>query len=231
MKKMRKQTLAKFLLTALMFLVPSIEMNAQDWKNILTGVASSLGEKVSEKAAEKINYLSVEGTWTYVKPDCKFESDNLLAKAGSEIASNKIEEKITELMQKLGIDEQSVFTFNSDSTYTIKNSKRTTQGTYSLNKETQEITLVSRLNFHFTAKISKNVLSPNKMSLLFKADKLMSVAKTITGSLTRNSTNKTMGAINAILDGYNGMMLGFELESENQKVQPSFSKQEQKPVN
>ena len=213
---MKSRTVTKLLLVVMMALMPSIEMCAQDWKNILSGVASSLGEKAAEKAVEKVNMPVIEGTWTYVKPDCKFQSDNLLSKAGSEIASKKIEDKITELMLKLGVDEHSVFTFNNDSTYTIKNSKRTTQGTYSFNRETQEITLTSRLNIHFTAKVAKNLLAPNKLSLLFKADKLMNMAKTITGSLSKNSTNKTIGAINSLLNGYNGMMLGFELEREGQ---------------
>ena len=220
-----KKTVTRIVIMLMMAMMPGVELYAQDWKTILSGVANSIGEKAAEKAAEKGNVLSMDGNWVYIKPDCKFQSDNFLSKAGGELASAKVEDKITELMQKIGIDEHSVFTFNRDSTYTIKNSKRTTQGTYTLNKETQEITLISRANFRFTAKVQRSILAPHKMSFLFKADKLMGLAKTITGSLTRNSTNKTIGALNALLNQYNGMMLGFELE-DTSKQSSKFSQQQ-----
>lgn len=57
---------------------------AQDWKSILSGVANTVAEKVTG-----VSTFSLEGTWTYVGPDCKFESDNVLAKVGSEIAAKK----------------------------------------------------------------------------------------------------------------------------------------------
>ena len=34
---------------------------------------------------------SFVGTWEYVSPACKFESDNLLAKAGGEAAAVQVE--------------------------------------------------------------------------------------------------------------------------------------------
>ena len=34
-------------------------------------------------------------TWKYSKPGCAFTSENLLAKAGGEIAANKVEEKLS----------------------------------------------------------------------------------------------------------------------------------------
>ena len=208
---MLKRTLIKITLLGMLAILPSVGMQAQDWKNILSGVANAIGEKAAEKAADKM-LLSLEGNWVYAKPDCKLEGDTFLSKAGGELAAKKMEDKITELMHKIGVDEHSVFTFNSDSTYTIQNSKRTTQGTYSINRETKEITLTSKMKFNFTAKVVKNLVEPNKISFLFKADKLMGLAKTITGSLTRNSTNRTISALNSLLDQYDGMMLGFELE-------------------
>ncbi len=40
-------------------------------------------------------------TWKYSKPGCAFTSENLLAKAGGEIAANKVEEKLGELLQQV----------------------------------------------------------------------------------------------------------------------------------
>lgn len=192
--------------------MPGMGLQAQDWKSILKGVAESVGQKVSDKVSDKVETLDIEGTWTYVKPDCKFQSENLLSKAGGEVASAQIENKMTELLNKIGVDQHAVFTFKSDSTYTLNNGKRETMGTYSINKETKEITLTSRMKMHFTAKIQKNVLAPHKMSFLFKADKLMSFVQNVSGALARKSSNKAISSANALLNQYDGLMLGFELE-------------------
>ena len=68
------------------------EVSAQDLKSILSGVAKVVGNKVT--GSEN----SIEGTWTFVGPDCKFESDNLLAKAGGEVAAKKVEDGIEETL-------------------------------------------------------------------------------------------------------------------------------------
>lgn len=70
----------------------------------------------------------------------------------------------------------------------------------------------TRLGIKFTAIVSQQVLSPNKMSLLFKADKLMSLAQTIGGTLGKN--NSTISAATSLLNQYEGLQLGFELEKQ-----------------
>ena len=53
-----------------------------------------------------------------MRPDCKFESDNLLAKAGGEVAAKQVEEKMSGVLEKLGFKEGATYIFNEDSTYT-----------------------------------------------------------------------------------------------------------------
>ena len=50
----------------------------------------------------------------------------------------------------------------------------------------------------------------DEMTLVFNADKLMSVLKTITGTVS--SVNSTASTINSIADSYDGLRLGFELK-------------------
>ena len=52
----------------------TVNLHAQDWKSIITGIASAVGDKVTGNN-------SLEGTWKYAGPDCKFSSDNFLATA------------------------------------------------------------------------------------------------------------------------------------------------------
>ena len=50
----------------------------------------------------------------------------------------------------------------------------------------------------------------NDMSMVFKADKLMSILKTITGAASK--VNSTAATINSVAEAYDGLMLGFELK-------------------
>lgn len=211
---MKTNTLRKLMMLVLLAVLPSLQAPAQDWKNILKGVASAVEDKASEKIAQKIDTLLIAGSWNYVCPDIKLESDDLLSKAGSELAAKKAEEQLVGVLTKIGINENTVFTFNTDSTYTLRTDKRTMQGTYSLNKATREITLTSRLNLHFKAVIDQKILKPNTLSIRFKADKLMSLAKYVSGTLAQKSTNKQIALANTLLSKYDGLTLGIELKKK-----------------
>lgn len=186
------------------------QAHAQDWKSILSGVAKAVGEKVSETSTS----FSLAGTWKYVGQDCKFQSDNLLAKAGSELAAKSVEEKMQQVMDKLGFSEGCTFVFNADSTYTSTVKGKTTQGTYSYNATDKELKLKTRLGIGFTATVSYNVLTPGKMSLLFNADKLMDLTKTVGSVASKASSNSTLSTLTSLLDQYNGLQLGFEMERQ-----------------
>ena len=72
----------------------SVHAEAQDLKSILTGVAkAAIGNKATTAH-------SIVGTWSYQAPECQFESDQLLAKAGGEVAAKEVEEKLPASMKK-----------------------------------------------------------------------------------------------------------------------------------
>ena len=117
-------------------------------------------------------------------------------------------------MKKVGFTDGATFVFNSDSTYTSTVKGRTTTGTYSYDADKKQILMTTRMGFKFNATVSQSVLSPNKMSLLFKADKMMSLVKTFSGALGKTSSNSAVTAANALLKEYDGLDLGFELEKQ-----------------
>lgn len=182
-------------------------INAQDLKSILSGVANAVASKVTSSSG-----VSLEGTWKYTGPDCKFESDNLLAQAGGEAVSTKIEEEMSDIYTKIGFTDGCTYVFNADSTYTSTIKGHTTNGTYSYNADTKELTMKTKIGIKFTAIISQQALSTNKMSLLFKADKLMSLAQTLGSTL--GDSNSTISTATSLLNQYNGLQLGFELEKQ-----------------
>ncbi|MBM6890944.1 DUF4923 family protein [Bacteroides caecigallinarum] len=199
--------IGRFLLTGLILTV-STAVSAQDWKSVLGGVVNKVEETVS-----KVNEsVSMVGTWKYTAPDCKFESDDLLSKAGGEVAAKKVEEQMSNYLSKLGFNENTVYVFNADSTYTSTVAGRSINGTYSYNKDTKEVTLKTKIGLKLTAQVSTSVLNGGSMSLLFNADKLMSLAQTVTGAVAGKSA--TVGTLNTVLSQYDGLLLGFEMKKQ-----------------
>lgn len=204
---MRKMNIWKWVLTVCFILTVGTEADAQDWKSILGGVVDAVTNGNTSLTGKK----SVEGTWTYVGPDCKFTSDNLLAKAGGEVASKKIESEMSNILSKLGFTEGCTYTFNSDGTYTAVANGRTTNGTYTYDSETNELQMKTRLGLKFNATVSWP-LTGNNMSLLFNADKLMTLAQTIGNTVGNNST--ALSSVNSLLGQYDGLQLGMEMQKQ-----------------
>ncbi len=182
--------------------------HAQSWKDILSGVAQNVLSKV-----DSVSSVSVTGTWRYVSPDCKFQSDNLLAKAGGEVAAQKIEDMMSNVLSKLGFDEGCTYVFNSDSTYSTTIKGHTSEGTYTYDNQTKEIQLKTKLGLKFHATVSFG-LTGKTMSFLFNADKLMSLIQTVGETAGNVSSNATLGTATQLLEQYDGLQLGFELEKE-----------------
>ena len=177
-----------------------VNANAQDLKSILTGVAKAV---VGDKATTS---SSIIVTWKYVGPQCQFESENLLAKAGGEVAAKEVEEKMQTVYDRIGMS-GCEYTFNEDGTYSYTLKKRTMSGTYTFNDKEKTITMKGKLGVKTVAHVT---VTGNDMSLVFNADKLMSVLKTITGTVSK--VNSTAATINSVAGSYDGLMLGFDLK-------------------
>ena len=161
---MNSKTLLKCLCMCLAMFAILVNANAQDLKSILTGVAKAV---VGDKATTS---SSIIGTWKYVGPQCQFESENLLAKAGGEVAAKEVEEKMQTVYDRIGMS-GCEYTFNEDGTYSYTLKKRTMSGTYTFNDKEKTITMKGKLGVKTVAHVT---VTGNDMSLVFNADKLMS---------------------------------------------------------
>lgn len=197
---MNSKTLLKCLCMCLAMFAILVNANAQDLKSILTGVAKAV---VGDKATTS---SSIIGTWKYVGPQCQFESENLLAKAGGEVAAKEVEEKMQTVYDRIGMS-GCEYTFNEDGTYSYTLKKRTMSGTYTFDDKEKTITMKGKLGVKTVAHVT---VTGNDMSLVFNADKLMSVLKTITGTVPK--VNSTAATINSVAGSYDGLMLGFDLK-------------------
>lgn len=199
-KKMKANFMLRCLCMAAVMTAAAGNAGAQDLKSVLSGVVKNVvGDKTTTAS-------SIIGTWTYAGPECQFESDNLLAKAGGEVAAKEVEEKIQKVYEKVGMD-GCQYTFNEDGSYSCTIKGKTSSGTYTFDSDAKTVTMKSKLGIKTVAYVT---VTGDSMSLVFKADKLMSVLKTITSAAA--SVNSTASTISSIADSYDGLRLGFELK-------------------
>lgn len=174
--------------------------------DLLSGVANKLGIGSSSLTIDKI-----VGTWKYSGPAVTFKSDNLLLKAGGAAAATQVEAKLEPYYKTAGFTSL-VMTIAEDSTFTFKARLINLGG--SISKD------ASSGNFIFTFKALKSVnigsmesyivMNGDKMELTFDVSKLMVLIEKA-GSLTGNNTLK---GVSAILNQYDGMTAGFELQRQ-----------------
>lgn len=145
-------------------------------------------------------------TWKYSKPGCAFTSENLLAKAGGEIAASKIEEDLSKYYSKFGFSKSNTyFTFKTDGTFAAKIDGKSWNGTYTFDEKTHAIQLKGLLlsASGFATRTASGI------SLLFEQKKLLTLVKTLSKLNLTGST--TMSAVSSIVDNYDGVRIGFEM--------------------
>lgn len=145
-------------------------------------------------------------TWKYSKPGCAFTSENLLAKAGGEIAANKIEEDLSKYYNKFGFSQSNTyFAFKTDGTFAAKIDGKSWNGTYTFDEKTHAIQLKGLL----LSASGFATRTTNGISLLFEQKKLLTLVKTLSKLNLTGST--TMSAVSSIVDNYDGVRVGFEM--------------------
>lgn len=145
-------------------------------------------------------------TRKYSKPGCAFTSENLLAKAGGEIAASKIEEDLSKYYSKFGFSKSNTyFTFKADGTFAAKIDGKSWNGTYTFDEKTHAIQLKGLL----LSASGFATRTANGISLLFEQKKLLTLVKTLSKLNLTGST--TMSAVSSIVDNYDGVRIGFEM--------------------
>jgi len=154
---------------------------------------------------DKVSAQNLIGSWTYNGPGCAFTSENLLAKAGGEVAAAQIEEKIKPYYQQVGISASNTqITFNQDGTFSSKIAGTNFSGTYTFDEASQQIKLKGLL-------LSINCYTKreiNGISILFEAKKLLTVLQTMS-ALSGNANLQTIGDLSK---QYDGVRVGFDMK-------------------
>ena len=154
---------------------------------------------------DKVSAQNLIGSWTYNGPGCAFTSENLLAKAGGEVAAAQIEQKLQPYYQQVGISASNTqITFKQDGTFSSKIAGTNFSGTYTFDESSQQIKLKGML-------LSINCYTKreiNGISILFEAKKLLTVLQTMS-ALSGNSNLQTIGDLSK---QYDGVRVGFDMK-------------------
>ena len=154
---------------------------------------------------DKVSAQNLIGTWTYSGPGCAFTSENLLAKAGGEVAAAQIEEKVKPYYQQVGISaSNTLITFNQDGTFSSKIAGTNFSGTYTFDEASQQIKLKGLL-LSINCYTKKEV---NGISILFEAKKLLTVLQTMSAL----SGNTNLQTISDLSKQYDGVRVGFDMK-------------------
>lgn len=151
----------------------------------------------------------IVGTWNYSSPECRFTSESALAQAGGAVAANTVEQKLATIYSNINIKSGNTsFTFNEDNTCVMVLGGKTINGTFTLDSDTRELSMKSKTGL---IKLNAQVYySYTTLSLLFDADKLLSIVKMISTFTGQGSS--TLSTVNSVLENYNGMMIGMNLQ-------------------
>ena len=154
---------------------------------------------------DKLTQKSIIKTWKYNGPGVAFTSENLLAKAGGEIAASKIEESLSEHYNKLGMSASNTYIeFKEDGTFAAKIKGKSWNGTYTFSESDGQLQLHGLL-LNLNGYLKKET---NGISLLFESKKLLTLIQTMSAF----SGSQQASAIGEIAKNYDGVRLGFELK-------------------
>lgn len=154
---------------------------------------------------DKVTQKGLIGTWKYNGPGCAFTSENLLAKAGGEVAATKIEQELKPYFDKTGLTNQNTYvTFNDDMTFTATIAGKSISGSWSIEEETAKVTMKNLL-------LSINCYAKREyggIALLFESKKLLNVLQV----LAAMSGNDTVQKVGELSKNYDGVRLGFDMK-------------------
>lgn len=167
--------------------------------NVVSGIVDGLFTQ------SDITVEQMAGTWTATGSAVCFQSENYLKKAGGAAVASTIESKLNPYYQQYGLT-GSVLTVETSGKFSLKVKNITLSGT---------VTKRSDGNFDFAFSALGGIKigavkayverTTSGLNVMFDASKLKSLLTTLT-TLTGNSLAKSAGSL---LDGYDGLCVGF----------------------
>ena len=192
---MMKKLLFTLLLTAVALTAP-----AQNILDALKGVAS---DAIDKATGGKLTEQALIGEWQYARPGVKIGGEGVSGALGGAVLQSQLEQKLETVLEKAGIKPGAcVFVFDRQNNVEVRMSQKSKKGTYEYAPDSHQIVLKfgSSALAEFTGQI---YLDGTNLQLLFPADKLVSLLKTVGSALPSNGAT-------ALLKNFDKMSVGLE---------------------
>ena len=170
------------------------------------GILGALGSFIGNMTANK-NFTvdDIVGQWSYTAPSVSFKSENALKNVGGAAA---VENKLAPYYKTLGIT-RTTLTIAKDHTFSMKMGIIPLKGTVAKTDD-------GRLEFTFTGITGRSLgkvdavatKSGTNLNLTFDATKFIKVLTSVAGKLNIS----TLNTLASLLNGYDGIYMGFRLK-------------------
>lgn len=212
MKKIKSSSIVAICAIALSF-GSFNQVSAQSILDDIKTIANTAGVKTSSVtsaigniigSSSSVTTKDLIGTWKYNGSKCAFQSENMLAQAGGEIAAGKIESKLNTSFKEVGLKSNNTsFTFNDDKTFSAKIYGKNISGTYTYDEKNKKINCQGIL-LSFPCYVTK---TGSNLNLLFDSSKLLNLFQVV----SKFSGNTTLSTIGTLAKNYKGVKLGFKM--------------------
>lgn len=182
------------------------EGSSEDLTSVLGDILSS-----AVAANQELTVADLQGNWVYVKPACKFKSSNFLKSAGGDVVSSQVSAKLTSFYTRLGFTASTYSVdFASNGDFKMKYKKVPLSGSATRATEKGYFTFkFVKLGSYSLAQTPVYIeVVGDRMLLLFEVDKFVDLFKSVVDKLGISTLDK----IFALADGYEGILIGFEME-------------------
>ena len=190
----------------------SAQSQAQSLGDVLNAIGSQQGSDVAQgltsifSSEKQATAEKLVGTWAYTEPAIVFTSDNILAKAASKIAANKVEKKLQEQLSKYGIQPGTFsMTFKEDGTFTETLKGKKTQGTWQVKDSKLILSIAGVKALSVTTQIDGKDLQ-----FVTDATKLLNLFKTVGAK----SSNQNIKTIASLMKSVKGMQAGITMRKQ-----------------
>jgi hypothetical protein len=206
-----KKNLCKMAALGVMMIFAA-QSQAQTLGDVLNAIGSQQGSSVAQgltsifSSDKQATAEKLIGTWSYTEPAIVFTSDNILAKAASKIAANKVEKKLQEQLSKYGIQPGTfTMTFNEDGTFTETLKGKKTQGTWEVKDSKLILSIAGVKALSITTQIDGKDLQ-----FVTDATKLLNLFKT----MGAKSSNQNIKTIASLMKSVKGMQAGITMRKQ-----------------
>ena len=224
------------LLSFVLVLAVAAGASAQSWKDLLGKAASEVSATKAGSAVTNVlsvilgnssalSYDALVGTWGYEGVACVLESESALSNIGGSVVTGALESKIDEKLAAIGISKGNCsFTFSKDGACVVNAGSYIINGKYELDAKEKVIVF----SFMYDKLPVKTYVSYEiqNLNIVFKADRLLSLIKNVASNLSQNANGgldgqlqaamQAVGTMGALLENYDGMMLGAKLSKVSQ---------------